>query len=133
MIDCDSCKEWFHGECVGINQKVKYYICIGCAKRCGYLAPEHYLGNGKTSLDKNFDGNLLRCFTEIKRIDYGRFLQLMQDGIRNVAVYLEELDQMKEIDCRFQDWVHRANQQLECCVSMDAALLEPSHDPWDFY
>mmetsp|Transcript_99431 Transcript_99431/g.136682 ORF Transcript_99431/g.136682 Transcript_99431/m.136682 type:complete len:102 (-) Transcript_99431:157-462(-) len=101
MIDCDSCKEWFHGDCVGIYSKVKYYICIGCAKRRGYLAPEHYLGNGKTTLDKNFDGNTLRCFTEIKRVNYVRFSELIRDASRHAPVHFNELDQMIEIDSKF--------------------------------
>lgn len=39
MIECDSCKEWFHGHCIGMNSEdepamkdQQNYICIGCAK-----------------------------------------------------------------------------------------------------
>lgn len=38
MIECDSCKEWFHGQCVGIYddmenaQSQSQYLCIGCAR-----------------------------------------------------------------------------------------------------
>jgi len=39
MIECDSCKEWFHGLCVGIAsedeadlKEQQNYICIGCAR-----------------------------------------------------------------------------------------------------
>ena len=35
MIECDSCKEWFHGQCIGLSEdqnNIQSYICIGCAK-----------------------------------------------------------------------------------------------------
>ena len=36
MIECDCCKEWFHGDCVGISKqvgnKITQYICVGCAR-----------------------------------------------------------------------------------------------------
>jgi JmjC domain-containing histone demethylation protein 1D/E/F/lysine-specific demethylase PHF8 len=33
MVECDSCKEWFHGSCVGIYDEtdLQSYTCIGCA------------------------------------------------------------------------------------------------------
>ena len=36
MIECESCKEWFHGDCVGVCKqlaaRINQYICIGCAR-----------------------------------------------------------------------------------------------------
>jgi hypothetical protein len=38
MVECDTCKTWFHGECVGIPQAVQNiasfkYTCVGCFKK----------------------------------------------------------------------------------------------------
>ncbi|CAH1784566.1 unnamed protein product [Owenia fusiformis] len=34
MIQCDHCEEWYHGDCIGVNQstskKIKYYVCRSC-------------------------------------------------------------------------------------------------------
>ncbi|CAO3597535.1 unnamed protein product [Absidia cylindrospora] len=39
MIACDRCEEWFHGECIDIDEKqaefVDSYFCAGCAKASG--------------------------------------------------------------------------------------------------
>jgi hypothetical protein len=36
MIECDTCKEWFHGPCIGMTEEesslYQSYICIGCAR-----------------------------------------------------------------------------------------------------
>lgn len=36
MIACDRCDDWFHGECIGINEKgsefVDLYFCTKCSK-----------------------------------------------------------------------------------------------------
>ncbi len=39
MIACDSCDEWFHGECVNITPKeaesMKKYVCTECREARG--------------------------------------------------------------------------------------------------
>ncbi len=34
MVGCDSCDEWFHGECIGVTEqmasKLKKYVCNEC-------------------------------------------------------------------------------------------------------
>lgn len=36
MIGCDSCEEWYHGDCIGITEKesknIKQFFCVRCTE-----------------------------------------------------------------------------------------------------
>lgn len=50
MIPCDQCGNWFHGNCVGINEDVPgsmekeniAFVCPECKKRGKYLKTASY-------------------------------------------------------------------------------------------
>lgn len=48
MIECDSCQEWFHYECLGLKanqaKSIKEYHCLGCCKKTN----KEYLPNINT-------------------------------------------------------------------------------------
>eukprot|EP00360_Condylostoma_magnum_P000536 CAMPEP_0168315832 /NCGR_PEP_ID=MMETSP0210-20121227/12863_1 /TAXON_ID=40633 /ORGANISM="Condylostoma magnum, Strain COL2" /LENGTH=50 /DNA_ID=CAMNT_0008291839 /DNA_START=171 /DNA_END=323 /DNA_ORIENTATION=+ len=39
MIDCDICKNWFHGECVNLTpeemEELEFYACPKCTGKSG--------------------------------------------------------------------------------------------------
>uniref|UniRef100_A0A3B5MFX7 Uncharacterized protein n=1 Tax=Xiphophorus couchianus TaxID=32473 RepID=A0A3B5MFX7_9TELE len=43
MIGCDSCTEWFHGQCVGVSEKaakaIRVWFCPTCRGQCGAALP----------------------------------------------------------------------------------------------
>uniref|UniRef100_A0A2C9LBX7 PHD-type domain-containing protein n=1 Tax=Biomphalaria glabrata TaxID=6526 RepID=A0A2C9LBX7_BIOGL len=45
MIECDVCKDWFHGGCVGVQEHqaadIEIYHCPSCALKHGPLVLKH--------------------------------------------------------------------------------------------
>lgn len=43
MIECDACKDWFHGRCVNMSEKksrsLKTWLCPSCCPQPGLFSP----------------------------------------------------------------------------------------------
>ena len=77
MIECYSCKEWFHGDCVGVSEgdadNIEDYYCSQCQVHHG---PPKLKGERVSHVPAGFEGRLkhatVRNFYE--SLDTGRFL-----------------------------------------------------------
>ena len=103
MIECDCCKEWFHGDCIGLSKvvgsKLESYICIGCAR-------VHY-DEGEEDSDK-VDRELLKKFTEEKRASYHSFKALLKEAYENLPpIQLEELTELTLAQRKIEHWLSK--------------------------
>lgn len=89
MIQCDSCEEWFHGECVGIapknDLKNTQYNCIACARRKFYFNPAYpYMKSNNeenksdlSGLNEKIDPSNYTAFFSVGRPTIEQFEQIL--------------------------------------------------------
>ena len=107
MIECESCKEWFHGECVGVCKqlaaRINQYFCIGCARLVFDFEP----GKPYQALkdEKNPTPTFyLDAFTARKRASYKVLLQLIKDAETFAPIFLEELRELRAAREQIKAW-----------------------------
>jgi hypothetical protein len=120
MVECDSCKEWFHGHCVGINSEEEVglkeqqnYICIGCARafyQFDYTTNEQKkrpLGEEPQQLIIN--PLTLKVFMKSskKRMSFAFLQKLIYEGL-HIPLFLSELSTFRSMYYRTSQLTKRA-------------------------
>jgi len=119
MISCDTCSEWFHADCVGMSlqlcQKLKSYLCIGCARRFHNfkpLFPQDFQVREEEGNELQ-DPALYQVFTQERRPDYFEFTAILLRGAEEIPIFLEELETLTDLDKKVQLWRHKAQEELD--------------------
>lgn len=125
MIECDSCNEWFHGDCIGITKqvgtKLSQYICIGCARvRFNYDPWGNNQNNSAQSTEKDdktsnplVEDFNLDIFSTSKRAQYSQLRELIDEGEQHIPIFLEELAELKTIEDKVEMWLDNIQQYLD--------------------
>jgi PHD-finger len=109
MIECDSCKEWFHGPCVGITEEESSlftsYTCIACVIIIhGYdpLNPkEIYEEENSSKLILN--PQQLKAFSLSRRVSLEFFEKIVTEA-ESIPLFFEEYSEMKKFLGQYQAW-----------------------------
>lgn len=76
MIECDRCKEWYHGNCIGITKRkarsIDTYICDGCNEGSAAEASPKEQGQGNGAKKGTGAGNCGECAACLKSTDCGK-------------------------------------------------------------
>lgn len=128
MIECDSCKEWFHGHCVGIPEESYSvnmytgeslpYLCVACARIFNFFDPFTQEESADREefeqifKEKGFYDSLLRVFMHFWRPDITVLVAALKEGLQ-IPIFLEELQELKEMFFKIEDWKHRVERVLD--------------------
>lgn len=88
MISCDTCGEWFHGECIGVTpeqaSKVEKYICV----RCSTLKVYNDSSSVVTTIIQKWSGP--KGLTKSRTLLQQRFTRKVRTTERDLAKAQEE-------------------------------------------
>jgi hypothetical protein len=125
MVGCDSCDDWFHGPCIGVNEskagKVDKYVCVRC------------------QLTKVYESSAATCAAVIKKWTSVAELRKarqsdMQKYQRKLRKEIKDIEKLSERRDRIREEIQKAKAQLPAAspsivTSVQAALSLGDADP----
>ncbi|XP_024148367.1 CXXC-type zinc finger protein 1a [Oryzias melastigma] len=91
MIGCDSCSEWFHGDCIGVSERaaksIRVWFCVSCREKDASLEVKYRQKKSKERDDGELEGdksnksqNKDGSFTPQQKLDARRGSQIKRSA-----------------------------------------------------
>eukprot|EP01114_Cavostelium_apophysatum_P022861 TRINITY_DN8417_c0_g1_i3.p1 TRINITY_DN8417_c0_g1~~TRINITY_DN8417_c0_g1_i3.p1 ORF type:complete len:362 (+),score=100.36 TRINITY_DN8417_c0_g1_i3:119-1204(+) len=134
MIACDSCDEWFHGDCIGISESdaktIQNYICESCDIKAGNGAKrakkeEEVLNQKIMALQENQANVSAADVEDIKALED---IELKKKGIANDIAQLEQQQRDLEQAIKFASTLF-ASEASQMDTSDPSVPNEKAGDP----
>ena len=98
MVACDACNEWFHLDCINLNEElaeqIPQFVCSACVRRKRTQLP------------------YINSFDSIERVNEKDFDSFLKEG-REMPICFVELGVLEEVKRKMENWKVRAKKVLD--------------------